>query len=97
MIITETFSRTTQENAEYCSKILKERNLKKPILVTTAYHMKRSILNFKKYGVEVIPAPCSFRVINKKEYKIFNYIPGPANPFPPLKEMLGILYLRLQP
>ncbi len=95
-IITENFSRTTLENAEYCAKILKEKNFKKPILVTTAPHMKRAILSFKRYGVDVIPAPCSFRAINKREYKIFNYIPGPATPFLPLKELLGILYLKIQ-
>lgn len=93
MIIPESFSKTTRENAEFSSTILKERGFKKPILVTTAYHMKRAIKSFKLYKVEVIPAPCSFRVINKKSYKIYNYIPGPANPFPPLKELLGILYL----
>ncbi len=91
-IITENESRTTRENAEKTALILKEKNFKKPVLVTTAYHMKRSILNFRLSGIDVIPAPCSFKVINKKDYKLFNYIPGPANPFPPLKEMLGILY-----
>ncbi|MCX7943976.1 MAG: YdcF family protein [Deltaproteobacteria bacterium] len=95
-IITERVSRTTKENAEYTSKILKENGFKRPILVTTAYHMKRAILNFKKYGIQVIPAPCSFRAINRTDYKPFNYIPGPANPFPPLKELLGILYLELE-
>ncbi len=95
MIITETFSRTTKENAEYTAKILKEKGFRKPVLVTTAFHMKRAINNFRLFGIDVIPAPCSFRAINKKEYKIFNYIPGPSNPFPPLKEMLGILHTEI--
>ncbi|MCX7958201.1 MAG: YdcF family protein [Deltaproteobacteria bacterium] len=95
-IITEGFSRTTSENAEYSAKILKEKSLKRPVLITTAYHMKRAMLNFKKYNVDITPAPCSFRAINKREYKLFNYIPGPANPFPPLKEILGILYTDIE-
>ncbi len=96
MIITENYSRTTKENARYVTKILKEKGLKRPILVTSAYHMKRAINNFKIYGFNVTPAPCSFRAINKKEYKIHNYIPGPANPFPFLKELLGILYAEIE-
>ncbi len=91
-IILENKSRTTRENAQEVKDILKRYNFKKPILVTTAYHMKRAILNFKLEGIEVIPAPCSFRALNKRDYKLYDYFPGPSNPFKPLKEMLGIIY-----
>jgi len=96
-IIEETESRTTAENAKYVAAILKKYNYKKPILVTTAYHMKRAVLNFRRFGVDVITSPCSFRAINKQHYKLFNYVPGPANPFPPLKELLGIACLKWFP
>ncbi len=94
-IIIEDKSRTTKENAMLTREILKKHNFKRPILVTTAYHMKRAILCFRLYNIDVIPAPCSFKTINKTGYKVFNYIPGPANPFPPLKEILGILYMKI--
>lgn len=94
-IVSEDNSRTTIENAFYTKEILKRMGFKRPVLVTTAYHMKRAILCFKFYNIDVIPAPCSFRSTNRRTYKIFNYFPGPANPFPPLKELLGIAYMKI--
>ena len=61
-IITETESKTTGQNAQYTAAILKERGLARPLLVTSAFHMKRSVLNFEKQGVAVTPFPTGYRV-----------------------------------
>src|SRR3989338_5686179 len=45
-IILEDKSRDTIENARYAGEICKKMEFKKPILVTSAYHMKRSVLSF---------------------------------------------------
>ena len=55
-ILTEKKSRNTYENALYSSRIIKEHNsIKTVLLSTSAIHMKRSLLCFKKQELEVIP------------------------------------------
>ena len=55
-VIAESNSRNTYENAKFTSEIIKEQNFKGPfILVTSAFHMRRSLLCFKKAGVDVVP------------------------------------------
>ncbi len=61
-IIIETKSINTTQNAKFSAEILNEKNLHKPILVTSAFHMTRSVLNFKQQGVEVIPYPTDYLV-----------------------------------
>lgn len=60
-ILLETKSRTTGENAIYTAAILKELGLANPLLVTSAFHMKRSVLNFENNGVSVTPFPVGYR------------------------------------
>lgn len=55
-IILENKSLNTYQNARYVSKIIKKLPYKEYILVTSGIHMKRSILYFEYFGVEVIPA-----------------------------------------
>lgn len=45
-IITEEFSRTTAENASNTSQFIVEQDLKRVILVTSAYHQRRASLEF---------------------------------------------------
>ncbi len=55
-IIAENESRNTYENAKFTSDIIRKTHLKGPfVLVTSAFHMRRSVLCFRKQGVEVIP------------------------------------------
>lgn len=53
----ESNSRNTHENAIETKKILKEKNLlSEPVLlITSSYHMKRSMACFKKQGINAIP------------------------------------------
>jgi len=53
----ENKSQTTLENALFSAEILAAEGIKKIILVTQSYHMKRSIMLFEHAGFEVIPAP----------------------------------------
>ncbi|NVN92777.1 MAG: YdcF family protein [Desulfuromonadales bacterium] len=59
-MILEAKSRDTRENALYCSEIVRQRGFRRPVLVTSAYHMRRSIQAFKKEGVMVTPLPAQF-------------------------------------
>lgn len=50
-------SRDTWENAEYSAEILRANGINSVYLVTHAWHMRRAILAFHHFGINVIPAP----------------------------------------
>ena len=60
-ILIENQSRNTKENATLSKKLLEQYHLAPPyILITSAFHMRRSLYIFKKNGMEVIPFPCNY-------------------------------------
>ncbi|MBP7867080.1 MAG: YdcF family protein [Acidobacteria bacterium] len=59
-ILQEPASRTTGENATRVAALCKQRGLKSPVVITSAIHMRRSLLSFEQAGLTVIPAPCGF-------------------------------------
>lgn len=67
-IIVEGKSINTTQNAKFSAEIMRERGLSKPILVTSAFHMRRSVLNFEKNGVEVTPFPADYRVNPRHDF-----------------------------
>lgn len=90
----ENLSRTTGESAEE----IKNLNLDKSfLLVTSAYHMYRSIKIFRKFGLNPVAAPTDFK--KEKEYNILDFFPTGDN----LKkteqafhEYFGLLYYSLK-
>lgn len=96
MVILEDRSRDTIENARYSSDIFKKAGYKKPILVTSAFHMKRSVMSFKKVGLEVLPVPAGFKTWENKRYIWEDYLPhGLDNIATAIKEYLGILFYKI--
>jgi uncharacterized SAM-binding protein YcdF (DUF218 family) len=60
-ILIEDRSRNTIENAAFSKIILNKNHLQPPyILVTSAFHMRRSLGIFKKTGIKVTPYPCNY-------------------------------------
>lgn len=59
-ILIEDQSLNTKQNAQRVGQILKEKNYTRPILVTSAFHMERSVLNFAKQDVAVTPYPAGY-------------------------------------
>ena len=59
-------ARNTEENAKFVEKILEPRNTqntrKRVLLVTSAWHMRRSVLMYRKYApsLELIPAAADY-------------------------------------
>lgn len=92
-IIVEDRSINTKQNALYSAEILKEHNLKKPILVTSAFHMARSVLNFEKAGVAVNPVPTDYIAAKNRAF-YFNRLAPSAGSFSDsvmvLRELLAI-------
>ena len=69
-ILMETKSINTTQNAKFSAEILHQNNLHKPILVTSAFHMNRAVLNFEQQGVDVIPYPTDYMVTHSP---VFHY------------------------
>lgn len=59
-IIEEDTSLNTYQNAVQVKQILQEYNIQQVLLVTSATHMPRSVLIFKKQGIDAIPVPTDF-------------------------------------
>jgi uncharacterized SAM-binding protein YcdF (DUF218 family) len=60
--ILEPESLNTYQNAVNTKALLVEHDLKRILLVTSAFHMPRALAIFKKLGIDAIPAPTDFRV-----------------------------------
>lgn len=68
-ILLETKSVNTTQNAIFSTEIMREKNFKRPIVVTSAFHMKRAVLNFSKQGFEVIPYPTDYTVSHHPQFR----------------------------
>jgi uncharacterized SAM-binding protein YcdF (DUF218 family) len=92
-ILLEENSGNTFESAREIKKMLAEPF----VLVTSAYHMPRSMYSFEKAGLEPLPAAGDYRA--EGEYDIFDFFPLPRN----LKkcnlafhEYLGSIYYKIR-
>ena len=58
----EAESRNTEENAKFVADRLKDRDHPKVLLVTSAWHMRRALLMYRRYapGLEIVPAPADY-------------------------------------
>ncbi len=60
-IVVENASRNTYENATFTKALLKPTPEDRWLLVTSAYHMPRSVGVFRRVGFDVVPYPVDFR------------------------------------
>jgi uncharacterized SAM-binding protein YcdF (DUF218 family) len=70
-IITESEPRNTLESAIAAKKLLKVDHI---ILVTSAYHMKRSSAMFRKQGFDVVPVPTGYKS-EQRGFSLYSCIP----------------------
>jgi uncharacterized SAM-binding protein YcdF (DUF218 family) len=88
----------TYENAEYTAKLFDKLNLPKKIyLVTSAYHMKRSIKLFRHFGFKTVPKPVGF--FYNPTYTLWDIFPheGSFNvSYKAIHEYFGLLSLKLR-
>lgn len=77
VIIKESSSRNTRENGANVAELLKERNLPRIILVTSASHMGRAQSVFRQSGLHVVPAATDYRVdLRPSAMPIFDWLPS---------------------
>ncbi len=78
-VITEERSRDTRENAMYTAEIARRRGFRDPVLVTSAYHMRRAVLNFRRAGLDPRPCPAAFRTGTGQSYGPEDLLPDPGS------------------
>lgn len=104
----EPLSRNTHENAVETLALLREKGVKRIVLVTSALHMPRSVAVFAQTGLEVIPAATDFQVVQEDwdYYTQLNVLIQISNLLPraedlerttrALKEYVGMVMYSLQ-
>ncbi|MFB5188840.1 YdcF family protein [Alicyclobacillus fastidiosus] len=75
-IYTENNSRNTQENAQFTKPILKAHHFVHPILVTSAFHMSRAVLDFERAGMEVTPFPTDYQASEESGRGQYLWLPS---------------------
>lgn len=60
-LIRDNTSRTTYENSLNTAELLKSQGLENCLLITSAFHMPRSVALFRKAGITVMPWPVDYR------------------------------------
>lgn len=85
VIKVENKARNTEENAKFIAKMLAEDfsadgkgRRKRVLLVTSAWHMKRTMLMFQKYApdIDVIPAACDFECVPSGDFHWKELLPN---------------------
>jgi uncharacterized SAM-binding protein YcdF (DUF218 family) len=95
-IIIEDKSRDTFENVKFTKDIAARSGYKMPILVTSASHMKRSLMTFEKFGMNATPFPVGLETWEGRHYRWHHYLPGSYRKLSEiLHEYVGILFYRL--
>ena len=69
-------ARNTQENAEFAKAIAAPKNGERWLLVTSAYHMPRSVGLFRKAGFAVEPFPVDWHVGGRADLLTFSNFAG---------------------
>jgi len=75
-ILTETASRTTQQNLDNIAELLVTENIQSALLVTSAMHMPRAYALFNRLPLPVTPASADVLVRATSAPRIFNWIPS---------------------
>ena len=90
-------SRNTEENAEFTKAIAAPKNGERWLLVTSAYHMPRSVGLFRKAGFAVEPYPVDWRVGNRADLLRFSAfaLEGLQRTDLAVHEWIGLLAYRL--
>lgn len=96
-IIAEGRSRDTHDNARFTKELAERRNIQRIALITSAYHMKRSIMLFARHFKDITPYPVGYHT-SRARYDFYAFLPSAGSMEDlsiALKERLGILFYSL--
>ena len=89
----------TGDNARYSAAILEKAGIGSIALVTHATHMRRSVYEFSRTGLQVLPAPTAFFSSDMKRERFFGLVPDVKSVqigYYVTHEWLGILAQRIR-
>jgi uncharacterized SAM-binding protein YcdF (DUF218 family) len=98
-VILEEKARNTRENAVYSERIARERGFASVLMVTSAFHMRRSIECFEAVGMKVDTLAVDFRAHRSDGPGKTSWLPRAgflADSTRTLREMAGLYIYRLQ-
>ena len=93
-IYQESYSRNTFENILNAKKIVQKQHWRRPLLLTSAFHLPRSMHEARRAGLQPIPIGCDYSFSGQK-LSWADFVPEikyTANVFTALKEYIGIFY-----
>jgi uncharacterized SAM-binding protein YcdF (DUF218 family) len=96
-VIEEGRSRSTYENAVESARIVRERGIRRIVLVTEATHMVRAMAVFRRQGIDAVAAPCSLKA-TRFDWSPFDFLPSPKAALDcqtVMHEWFGIAWYRL--
>lgn len=70
----ENHSRDTHQNAQFSAVILARAGVHKVVLVTSAAHMARSVVEFNAAGINTVPAPAA--MWTRRDFGVLAYVPN---------------------
>lgn len=74
-IFAEPNSLNTTQNAQFSAEILRQQGLTRPVLVTSAFHMRRSVTEFNRAGLTVTPYPVGYYVTRGSHWNALSWTP----------------------
>jgi uncharacterized SAM-binding protein YcdF (DUF218 family) len=95
-LLLESRSTDTYENARYTREICKRYGFRKVLLITSAYHMKRSMMLFRKFVGNVTPYPTGHKTPVGIDF--LHLLPDASSMVvtaSALKEYMGILFYKI--
>jgi uncharacterized SAM-binding protein YcdF (DUF218 family) len=97
-LVIERASRNTYENAIYSKALVTPKPGEHWLLVTSAFHMPRSVGLFRKVGFAVEPYPVDWRVGGREDLFSFNSLSGEglARTDTAVREWIGLMAYRLR-
>ena len=95
-IIFEDRSRNTHENAIFTYQIVQPKADENWVLVTSAFHVPRSVGAFRKAGWNIIPYPVDYTTTGNQLFRpTFNFRGGVSGFARALHECLGLLFYKI--
>jgi uncharacterized SAM-binding protein YcdF (DUF218 family) len=101
VVILETASRNTRENAVHVATLFKQHDWRTGLLVTSAAHMPRALAAFRKAGLSVTPAatdahaiPFRLRFVSPRD--LVPYVGTFNSTKMAIKEVIGLCVYRLR-
>ena len=98
-IVIEERSRNTRQNAVFTERITADRGIRRVLLVTTYWHLRRAEAVFRRVGLEVIPVATDYKGKQGSRFFVWDLLPHISRlSFNSIlvKEHLGYLVYRLR-